>query len=268
MDIALDLPEVLRDLTLSHMTLPEMIQSDVPLTPHRLLTIVNDTLGRDFVNPDDMSALIQDRITLPQPLSEQAGNGLTALFLLDKLPLIPPGQHYLGLANRLVEYWVIQSFQFKAVVYRHLFTTLNRGDYASILSIVGSWESTASACNSGLPIVYALVGPQLLSYVSVLWLFRCNRQFLYEHLDELPLSHEVVRGIAKTHNEELIIALAEKLIEHRGAGLNYTDVQELVEYLRQYNSDLYMQLVVLWCERSDESIGQSSGDSGDDEMSD
>lgn len=97
-----DLPEVLQDLRLGYMSLADLVLQGVPLTPHRLASIVNNTLGEDYVLSGQLQARLSTNKSLP--LSSVEGDGFIALLLLGRLNLTQTSVCLAGNSVRGISY--------------------------------------------------------------------------------------------------------------------------------------------------------------------
>lgn len=267
MDIVEDLPGMLRKLTLSYMNLAEMIEIGIPLTRHNLIEIVEEVFPGRFTNWTDAKTVartiveeLQKRFRYRQ-FPHWIGDGLTALFLLDQLPLTLKLHGYdKWLEYVLTAYWKKQSLVFRKVMYLHLFETLNPADYPAILSGVLMDESHNLEANS-LEYLYDLFGPQVFLYIQPNPLYRNSepsKAFFLAHFDEVPITPNLIKLAVETDNKEFIIKVGQRLAASGGSELSYRDVRSLVRQIEHYDLELYQYLRNLW---GDESSGEESEES-------
>lgn len=204
MEVLSNLPGVLQELKLEYMSLPELIEGGIELTPRWLTQLVVNTLGQPALDPP--SGGVCNIVTTP--ITDAAGDGLTALVLLDRLPpeLISP---------QFMEYFGHQPFQFKQVLYPNmlrLIAELPEDAYGDMLSALGTIESYIAGPNSGLELIWDIVGPDFGRHISIMKLIRTNPQFLLNHLDELPVIVNMVFMAVEVGNDAVAKTLALRLI--------------------------------------------------------
>lgn len=203
MDVLAKLPDVLQRFQLDYMSIPELIESGIELTASRLRELVKNTLGQAVLDGsiDKLYDLVEE------PISDAGGDGITALLLLDRLPpeLI---------TNDMMLYFARQSLVFKRVVYPVMLRVLSElpeDVYADMLSELGVIESGLFELNSGLELIYNLVGPEFLVHVDLNALAYVNLQFLVNHLDKLPVTVNMILITVKTGNDAITKVLVSRL---------------------------------------------------------
>lgn len=158
MEHELPLPNALRQLSIEYMMLEDLVAYTIPLTHRRLTTIVQNTLGTEFVNAvyNHLYNLIMSQVG--NKMTEEQSDGLTALLLLGRLPPLP-----FLLVTRWVQKFPMKQPQFRGIVYPILIPYIEglTEEQRLILMELSSEESVLTQENSQLELLYQLVGPDM-----------------------------------------------------------------------------------------------------------
>lgn len=170
MELYWELPDVLRDLQIEYLSLPELIDYGI-LTPTRLTNIVHNTLGVQFVNVSkpELDTLVGN--LFESGLDNTNIEGLTALLLLDRLNLdqITSNDKLDHYTTQLVDYFIGQSSEFKKIVYPHFVEMYNRSrsKFVPHLFIHLAETESINLNSAGLDILYD-IDPALLLYIDII----------------------------------------------------------------------------------------------------
>lgn len=223
--------DVLQDVVLSYWTIPELIEAGVNLTCLRLINIVRNTFGAEFNNAESFKTLTEHSV--------YDNEGMTALILLQ---WCPPLKFYKY--NYLAE----QSYTFKVLVYPHLLSLLeqldterDRIDQYISLAIA---ESNICSTNSGLELMYNVIGSNLLSYLVFDGVVEKNPQFLLDHVHEFIITPEMVNAAFTVLNRGMFEVLLRQLVSPVNMSVlkEYDDVSSVLSFgdvLRKDAPDLY-----------------------------
>lgn len=200
MEVYQNLPAVLQDLELEYMTLPELVERGVALTPWRLRNIIEFTLGADFVGlpPKRMKVELTKRVGLANVFSDAVSEALIAMLLLGQLPL----SEFAGkvIFGHVLSYIAKQSLAFKRVVYPVLIKALRDFPYIvrdGVLKTLISHEVQSEPSNSALELLLPLMGPGLISYIEPRYEIITNPAFILNHLDIIPVTSDMIKAVVQ-----------------------------------------------------------------------
>lgn len=240
MDVYTSLPCVLQEMILSYYTLPELIAAEVTLTDARLIEVVRNTLGEAFINADfsALEILLCDQ-------TKWDPDGITALLILERLPPVnlPPDIIY--------TYFSTQSYKFKEVVYKPLLWVIQSDD---VMDPVQPYmdlciaESSVAAINSGLPLIYNVIGSDMFCYLIDEEVLSYNPHFLLDHISEFLITPELAynafksldRNMAEMFVRQLVTPSNVDLIDAYPACTDIECVKSLGDVLRQDAPELYV----------------------------